>query len=293
MKDAARLLTYFALTVLFGALVAPILFWTAQSLATRGGLSFLGQYRFESFFHRALMISALALLWPLWRWLRIRSWRDLGLTQNRHWLRDLSAGILFAAIPLLCCGALFVRLHVYTLRETVSWLALGSIFLTAAIVPVIEEVFFRGVILGVLLRSGSRMMSILFTSALFSILHFLKPPEHLTTDVTWSSGFVSIANSFSQFNEPMLLGAGFTTLFLLGWILADARIRTQSLWLPIGLHAGWIFANGIFNKVARREMLTLPWLGKSVLIGIAPLMVGLLTWALLRAWLNYASTRKT
>ena len=239
------------------------------------------------------MISALALLWPLWRWLRIRSWRDLGLTQNRHWLRDLSAGILFAAIPLLCCGALFVRLHVYTLRETVSWLALGSIFLTAAIVPVIEEVFFRGVILGVLLRSGSRMMSILFTSALFSILHFLKPPEHLTTDVTWSSGFVSIANSFSQFSEPMLLGAGFTTLFLLGWILADARICTQSLWLPMGLHAGWIFANGIFNKVARREMLALPWLGKSLLIGIAPLMVGLLTWALLRAWLNYASTRKT
>jgi CAAX protease family protein len=293
LKDATKLLTYFALTVLLGALVAPILFWAAQSLATRGGLSFLGQYGFESFFHRALLISALALLWPLLRSLGIRSWSDLGLTQNRHGLRDLSAGILFAAIPLLCCGALFVRLHVYTLRETVSWLALGSIFLTAAIVPVIEEVFFRGVILGVLLRSGSRMISILFTSALYSILHFLKPPENVTTDVTWSSGFVSIANSFSQFSEPMLLGAGFTTLFLLGWILADARIYTQSLWLPIGLHAGWIFANGIFNKVAHREMLALPWLGKSLLIGIAPLIVGLLTWALLRICLNYAGTRKT
>jgi uncharacterized protein len=293
LKDAARLLTYFALTVLLGALVAPLLFWTAQWLATHGGFSFLGQYGFESFFHRALLISALALLWPLFRWLGLRSWRDLGLTQNRHGLRDLSMGILFAAIPLLCCGALFVRLHVYTLRETVSWLALGSILLTAIIVPVIEEVFFRGVILGVLLRSGSRFVSILFTSALYSILHFLKPSESAMPDVTWSSGFVSIANSFSQFGEPMLLGAGFTTLFLLGWILADARICTQSLWLPIGLHSGWIFANGIFNKLAHRERLALPWLGKSLLIGIAPLMVGLLTWALLRVWLNYASARKT
>ena len=279
--------------MLLGALVAPLLFWTAQSLAARGGPSFLGQYGFESFFHRALLISALALLWPLLRWLRIRSWSDLGLTQNGHGLRDLSAGILFAAIPLLCCGALFVRLHVYTLRETVSWLAIGSVVLTAVIVPVIEEIFFRGVILGVLLRSGSRIMSILFTSALYSILHFVKPPDSATTDVAWNSGFVSIANSFSQFNEPMLLGAGFTTLFLLGWILADARICTQSLWLPIGLHSGWIFANGLFNKLAHREMLALPWLGKSLLIGIAPLMIGLLTWALLRIWLNYASTRKT
>jgi uncharacterized protein len=293
LKDAARLLTYFAATALLGALAAPILFWTAQWLAAYHGLSFLGQYRFESFFHRALLISALALLWPLLRWIRIRNRSELGLAQNRHWLRDLGAGILFAAIPLLCCGALFVRLHVYALRETLPWPDSGALFLTAAIVPLIEEFFFRGVILGLLLRNGSRFMSILFTSALFSILHFLKPPERTIADVTWSSGFVSIANSFSQFGEPMLLAAGFTTLFLLGWILADARLRTQSLWLPIGLHAGWIFANGLFNKIAHREMLALPWLGKSLLIGIAPLIVGLLTWALLRVWLNYASTRKT
>ena len=78
---------------------------------------------------------------------------------------------------------------------------------------------------------------------LFSILHFLKSPEQSTDTVTWLSGFVSLGNSFSQFAEPLLVTAGFTTLFLLGWILADARVRTHSLWLPIGLHAGWIFAS--------------------------------------------------
>src|SRR6185503_14715914 len=97
---------------------------------------------------------------------------------------------------------------------------------------------------------------------------------------------VSIANAFSQFADPLLVLAGFTTLFLLGWILADARIRTRSLWLPIGLHAGWIFANAIFSKVARREMDLLPLLGKNLLIGIAPLCVALLTWAVVRTWLK-------
>jgi membrane protease YdiL (CAAX protease family) len=182
---------------------------------------------------------------------------------------------------------------VYSLREAISFSALASVFLTAGIVPVIEEFFFRGLILGVLLRNGPRVMSILLTSAFFSILHFLKAPEETTTDVGWSSGFVSIANSFSQFGQPMLLAAAFTTLFLLGWILADARVRTESLWLPIGLHAGWIFASGAFNKVAHRDMLALPWLGKSLLVGIAPLLVAMLSWALLRVWLNYANTLRT
>ena len=52
----------------------------------------------------------------------------------------------------------------------------------------------------------------------------------------------------------MLVLAGFTTLFLIGLILADARLQTRSLWLPIGLHAGWILASGAFNKIAHREI---------------------------------------
>ena len=66
----------------------------------------------------------------------------------------------------------------------------------------------------------------------------------------------------------MLVLAGFSTFFCIGWILADARLRTRSLWLPIGLHAGWIFANGVFSKVAHREIVALPWLGKDLLVGI-------------------------
>jgi membrane protease YdiL (CAAX protease family) len=122
-------------------------------------------------------------------------------------------------------------------------------------------------------------------------VHFLKPPEHSATDITWTSGFVAIGDSFQQFGEPFLLFAGFTTLFLLGCVLADARIRTRSLWLPIGLHAGWIFASALFNKIARREIPPLlPWLGDSLLIGIVPLCVALVSWLMLRAWLYHVQT---
>jgi hypothetical protein len=80
-------------------------------------------------------------------------------------------------------------------------------------------------------------------------------------------------------------------LFLIGWILADARLQTRSLWLPIGLHAGWILAAGTFNKIALRQLIILPWLGKNLLVGIVPLAVAALTWLLMRGWLKYVDGR--
>ncbi|MEO5720598.1 MAG: CPBP family intramembrane glutamic endopeptidase [Chthoniobacterales bacterium] len=293
MKDAARLLAYFAATVLFGAWVAPFLYWGAQAFIAQGHLMFLSKFDFETYFHRALLVGAIVFLWPLLRSLGVRKWRDLQLAPNPHRFRDAGAGFLIAAVPLLCFGALLLALEVYTLRPSIS---IGKILertLSAIVVPFLEEPIFRGLILGVLLRATPVLAAIFSTSAIFSILHFLKAPEHTSTTVTWASGFVSIGNSFHQFNQPLLLLAGFTTLFLLGWILADARVRTQSLWLPIGLHGGWIFASAIFNKLARQQTEALPWLGKSLLIGIAPLGVALVSWAVLRWWLNHVARDKT
>ena len=285
------MLGYFAATILFGALAAPILFWAAQWLVAHGIFPALATFDFEAFFHRALMLGAILFLWPLLRSLRVKRPRDLGLVRNPHRTRDLAAGFLLSALPLLCCAVVFVVAGIYQLRANVHWLAVANVALTAAIVPLFEEPLFRGLFLGVLLRLNRPRQAVLLSAGIFSIVHFLKAPDQTSPVVDWSSGFVSLAHSFDQFAEPLLLLAGFTTLFLIGLILADARIQTESLWLPIGLHAGWIFAAGAFNKIAQREMVALPWLGKSLQIGIIPLGVGLGSWVILRAWLKYARAR--
>jgi membrane protease YdiL (CAAX protease family) len=293
LKDAIKLLAYFVATILIGAVLAPPLYWAAQSLAANGVFTFLTKFDFETFFHRALLLAGLLLLWPLLRSTRVRRLNDLDLFSNPRWLQHLGAGFVLTAAPLLCCGALFIGLHVYSLRGHVAWGAFGKILAAAAFVPLIEEGLFRGLILGILLRSGRTYLAVFVTSALYSVVHFLKAPEGTSTVVNWMSGFNSIAHSFSQFAQPVLVAAAFTTLFLIGWILSDARLRTRSLWLSIGLHAGWIFANGSFNRIARREILILPWLGKNLLVGLVPLSVCLLTWLLARLWLNYYGRPKT
>lgn len=282
------MLGYFAATILFGAVVAPLLFWVAQWLAGHGILPGLARFEFESFFHRALLLGALLFLWPLLRWLGIRSRHDLGLVPNRHWARDAGIGFLISALPVLCCAGVLLFQDVYTMRPSVAWNKVGSVALAAAAVPFIEETLFRGLFLGILLRGNRPLPAALLSAGIFSIVHFLKAPDQTTTSVAWTSGFISLAHSFDQFTKPMLVLAGFTTLFLIGLILADARLRTRSLWLPIGLHAGWIFASGAFTKIAHREILALPWLGKNLLIGIVPLGVCLVSWLLLKGWLRHA-----
>jgi len=287
------LLVYLLATVLLGALLAPPFFWAAQWLVAHRWLIFLARFDFETFFHRALLIAAVILLWPIARSLSVRSLTDLQLERNSRWRGDLVAGFVCSSVPLLCCAAILLATPIYSIRNIIDWPAVGKAVAAAAVVPLIEEAFFRGLILGILLKTGRRYLSIFLTSALYSIVHFLKAPEHTSTMVAWTSGFNSIANAFVQFADPVLIGAGFTTLFLIGWILADARLQTQSLWMPIGLHAGWVLTAGVFNKIALRKMIALPWLGKNLLVGIIPLAVAGVTWLIVRTWFKHRNARGT
>jgi len=293
LKDAARLVAYLVATVFFGVMAAPLLYWAAQALAVHGIFPAVAHFDFESFFHRALMLGAIVFLWPLLRWLGIKTRRDLELEPNGRWLRDVIVGFLLSALPVLLCEIFLVARGSYSVRANPSWTAIAFIVPSAVVVPLIEEAFFRGFFLGILLRSFRPWTANLLSAALFSIVHFLKAPEETSKTVKWFSGFVSLGHSFDQFSEPMLVLCGFTTLFAIGVILAQGRLGTRSLWLPIGLHSGWILASESFGKIARRELVALPWLGKNLLVGLVPLAACLLSWVLMRAWLNYAARRDT
>jgi uncharacterized protein len=290
LKDAARLTTYFIAIVLLGALLAPVFFWSAQSLAAHGMFPFLAKYDFDAFFRRAILVAAVLLLWPLLRVSHVRALSDLGLVHNPRWIRDLCAGALLSIIPLVVCGYLFIELHVYSFRHVLVWPRFGKVLLAAISVPLIEETFFRGIVLGLLLRTGRKCLPIIAVSILFAVVHFLKGPDRAPTIVAWTSGFQSIAHAFAGFGDLTTVASAFATLFLIGCILADARVLTNSLWLSIGLHAGWIFASGTFSWLARQQVVALPWMGKNLLVGIVPLCLGVVTWILMRLWLKHDRT---
>jgi membrane protease YdiL (CAAX protease family) len=298
VHDIRRIAAYFLAVLALGALLAPWLYWGGVWL---GGivspLEFLQRVPFSRYFNRAMLVAAVALLWPLIRSLGVRGWSDFGLAPNAHWRRDLAIGFLLAAGLLFALGAVFLFTDLYRSRLSLKWSALPNAALSAAAVSVLEETLFRGALLGLVLRSARSWPAQIFVAALYAIVHFLKPPADAAQlaaelgSIHWLSGFQLLPKVFWQFADPWLLLGGFVTLFLVGLILGFVTQKTRSLWCAIGLHAGWVFGLKIFSAFtapARPDLL--PWVGQNLLIGLGPLITVVITAALLRILIRPAQT---
>jgi uncharacterized protein len=301
VRQVAKILAYFAGVIVLGALLAPLLFWTLPTLQqwalatglmqwdprgdqvmVRGPLAFLVT-DFQKVFNRAMLVAALLLLWPTVRWLGMSSWRELQLAPDLRWKEHLVRGFFIAALLVGMMGAGYLLADIYRLKSSPPWGVLPKIALSACAVALLEEFLFRGAIMGVFLRAMGKYAALFWTTAIFAILHFLKPDDDVAIEhVTLLSGFALIPHTFHQFAEPMLLLAGFTTIFVLGWVLGYARLRTNALWMSIGLHAGVVFAKMSFSKITKREEMLLPWIGRELQIGLVPVAVliiaGVLVW---------------
>ncbi len=284
MKYALRITACLMAVVVLGCLLAPPLWWAGQSVGSALGLELLTGQSFQRYFNRSMLVAAVVLLWPLIRWLEITSWRDFGLARNPQAFKDAVIGFVLAIGLLLAMGLVSVGLGVYDVQGTIRWGKFWKIPGTMLAVSLIEEVLFRGVILGLVLRTARPFTGVLFTSALFSIIHFLKPMEVELATISWASGFALLPYSFHQFADPVLVLGGFSTLFAIGVVLALTRLATRSLWMPIGLHAGWIAGNRVFNITFKQQDTLWPWFGPRIEIGLAPLATVILT-GLVLAWL--------
>jgi CAAX protease family protein len=289
LKDLGKILTYFFGVIILGALLAPPLYWAGQAVAAKGVLTFLADTDFQKFFNRGILISAIALLWPTVRWLQIGSVRELGLDRDERWWRRCLAGFIIAAVLVLALGCVYVSLEIYRWKnENLPWGKLPPLLLSAAVVSLLEEGLFRAGILGLFRRSLSARAAVLWTSLIFAAVHFLKPDDEVkVAHVGWLTGFEMIPHVVHQFAEPMLLLGGFTTIFVLALMLGNVTVRTRSLWMAIGLHAGVVFAKMSFSKFTKRNESHLPWVGESLEIGLVPVGVLLVAWLLALLWLRY------
>lgn len=287
MPAYLKVLLYLAASFVAGALVAPPIFWAGQALADSGVSGWLAGFPFHRVLSRCLQVSGVVLLWPALRWIGLRRPSELGLRRNPLAAVDTSAGLVLAVALVAALSAFYVLSGMFVLRPGPDWAALGRIVLTAVAVSGLEEVVFRGVVLGICLWTLSRRGAIFVTTLLFVVVHFVKPAKTAIAPeaVRWSSGFTEALRFSDGLPGGWLLLSGMASLFVAGWILGSAAVRTKSLWLPIGLHAGWILAqqsSGVFLRPATADAAALlPWVGPNLVSGAVP--TGLLPLAVLLA----------
>ncbi len=293
MSNLLKIALYFAGTLFLGALLAPQLFWAGHTLGGAMPLfDWLRETDFQRFFDRSMFLAALLLLWPTVRSLQIGGWRDLGLEPDPRAAQHAAFGFLAAGGLLWLLGVGFWKLGVYAPRSNLPVGTLAGFLVSAVAVALAEEAFFRGALLGLARRTARPTTALIFVSALFAVLHFLKPPPRGLDQpaVHWFSGFTFLPRVFWQWHDPLLVAGGFTTLFLVALVLGFARLRTRSLWLPIGLHAGWVFGLKSFNKISRHLAPPNLWIGDDLLHGLGPVLVVGLTGALVWLWLRKMET---
>lgn len=282
-SDIFKILAFLAATLLAGALVAPWLYNAGKALAeiTAGGegpgfIHWLAdacrRSEFPRFFDRSVLLAALLLLVPTIHWLKIgrpkgrfrdTPWSlrapdlaiiDAGgqpLRRNPRGPLEAAAGFLLAASLLLFIGHALLSSGWFTWRTPrPAFLHVAAEALPSTlIVAVVEEIVFRGILLGIFLRAMRPFFAISSLSFLFAFLHFLKPPPGTVIadpESAWA-GFQLLGHILGRFADPLPLATEFATLFAVGAVLGHARWRTASLWLPVGLHAGWVFGMLVFK----------------------------------------------
>jgi len=215
--------------LLLAALLAPVLHWVWKPI---------DENPFRRYTDRALMIAALLCLLPY----LVRHWKELGWSGNLSVGKALGLGVAIGVGVTLLLNALLLGLGYRALVPEALWSALPKALLAAVLVSLLEEILFRGAMLKALRDRLGALAGFWLTAFLYAWVHFLKAPESFQPDpVTWTSGFTSVGLALANLFSAETWSAGsFWTYLLVGVIFGIAYVRTGALWLPIGLHAGFI-----------------------------------------------------
>lgn len=241
---------------------------------------------FHRYFNRCLMFLALAGLFLLWRVTKINSWHELGWTNfpkaRLHIFQGLLVG-LASLIAVAVLGLLFDARDFRPAHSLNEWNRHGVNTLSAAIaVGILEETLFRGMLFGLLRRDMHWRWAAVFSALLFSAVHFIDQRPAIS-EITWTTGFTAFPQFIHDFAHDPHWPAYAVNLFLAGLILAGTLQRTGSLFIAIGIHAGWIIA------LKTNSFITMP-INKHVLWGdnktsdgwIATPLLAIMAWAILR-----------
>jgi len=268
-KPLASLLLIFIAAPLLAALTAPWVYMAIQSRAlevlqwvqeseiagTHLFWADLADSVFDSPFRRVndriVLICVLGLLVPAYRMSGLRGRADFGIPKRNDWARLFGTGLIVAAASMLLVYLMGLFAGVYGPVQVDGVVGkLLKIIIGMLLIGVIEEILFRGYILNALQKSLGPVAAILLSSVLFAVVHFIKPAEPESVD-RWYSGFLLFSNLFAGASDTFWPEV--CTLFCMGTVLATLSYWTRSVYITIGLHAGWVWIMMLFRLFTENQ----------------------------------------
>ena len=166
------------------------------------------------------LIGTFLVIWIFTRGIYKESFYSLGFSiagRGKEFMTGMLTGVVvmgFSFLLLFILNQINVETIAFDPKEF-AWL-----FLLFVIVAVVEEVLFRGFVLGNLMASFHKYTALIVSALIFAVLHAINP------NVSW---------------------IGLLNIFLAGILLGLPYIYTQNLWFPISLHFSWNFFQSVFG----------------------------------------------
>ena len=247
-KTLKFILAVFA-ALLLSALLTPVFYSLLNPLSPF--------FKFERIFNRLITVFVLLAALLFVRFHK-DSWSKYGFNFSVPWRTLFISGFLygtflifFITIAEAAFGPRYVRESMFV-SDILQRFLKG--LLTGTAVGITEEFFFRGFIFVHLERTFKTWPAIVVTSVFYSLVHFLNngqifipTPPSLVDAFRLLFGFLEPIT-----HRPLVILPEFIGLFLFGLVLSFAFVRTRSLFLSIGIHAGVVFfikwQNSFFRK---------------------------------------------
>jgi uncharacterized protein len=265
----------FAIALVAGLAAAVVLSPFAAAAVAAMGFHF----PFPRIFDRTVMVTLLAamLIWS-------RSMGFAGLMREGFAAAraNLPRVLLGLAISLGAIAVLFGLAYASGAGAAVSSGALIAralkFALPALAIGIIEEGFFRAFLLGGMRRDFGPRIALVASSALYSIVHLVRSPaRYYLTGLHPGAGLHNLAASAAQLSHPIVAAPTLGGLFLLGIVLGEAFIDTGTVWLSIGLHAGFVLGAKTWPLIAHGGAPISRWLAGP---GPVPLIAAPAAWAI-------------
>lgn len=203
-------------------------------------------FKFDRILRRCIMIGTLL----LGVWL-VRSRREslnrIGLGRREGWAGLFWIGFLsgVALVAVITSAQWAFGARLWRLHETDVWHWIGLFFKGfggGMLIGIIEETFFRGFLFVMFKDLWNVRASLIVTNLIYSVVHFFPKNKPLTglEPAAWDS-FRILSSMFPSLFEKPETSLALSGLFLFGLLLSLAMLRSGSLFLPIGIHAGAVF----------------------------------------------------
>lgn len=185
-----------------------------------------------------MAMTGLAVYWAFVRLIERRQVHELGL---KGMGRELDLGLLIGAGLCMLCVLLLMALGVYRIEAINPIMVTLPALAMALSSGVLEELMYRGGLFRIVEETLGSWLSLAVSALVFGLSHYA-PVE----GALWGSFAISIEA---------------------GLLLAAAYMLTRRLWVPIGLHVAWNFAqSGVFSGIVSGSY-NQPGLFKSTLEG--------------------------